>query len=228
MISVCMPTYNGEKYIREQLDSILSQLEEYDEVIISDDSSTDNTIEIIKSYKDSRIHLYPENHFQSPIFNMENALKNANGEFIFMSDQDDVWVDNKVTVMMRYLEQYDCVVSDAMIVDSDLNEIAPSYFEICKCKTGIIRNIVKNGYIGCCMAFRQTLLGKVLPFPQSIPMHDMWIGINAERYGRSIFINEKLIKYRRHENNASATSEKSNNSLVTKMKYRLDIIRALL
>lgn len=228
MISVCMPTYNGELFIKDQLDSILLQLSSQDEIIISDDSSTDNTVKIIKNYQDSRIKLLEGNRFHSPIFNMENALVHAKGDYIFLSDQDDIWLDNKVEVMMRYLNNHDCVVSDAVVVDANLKELHPSYFEIRKCHTGIVRNIVKNGYIGCCMAFRRSLLDKIIPFPRSIPMHDMWIGINAERYGKSIFINDKLIKYRRHESNASATGEKSQNTILRKMKYRIDIVSALL
>lgn len=91
MISVCMPTYNGEKFIRIQLESILSQLGNDDEIVISDDSSTDKTVEITKSFNDSRIHLLENNTFHSPIYNLENALKNAKGDFIFLSDQDDEW-----------------------------------------------------------------------------------------------------------------------------------------
>ena len=90
MISVCMATYNGEKYIEEQLKSILSQLGENDEVIVSDDSSTDNTLAIVESFNDVRIKIFPNNKFHSPIFNFENALKQATGDYIFLSDQDDV------------------------------------------------------------------------------------------------------------------------------------------
>lgn len=94
-----MTTYNGEKYISVQLDSILKQLSENDEVIISDDSSTDRTVDVIKNFKDKRIKLYEDNHFHSPIFNFENALEKASGDIIFLSDQDDVWLDNKVKIM---------------------------------------------------------------------------------------------------------------------------------
>ena len=103
MISVCIATYNGEKYIREQLDSILPQLGLDDEVIISDDSSTDNTLKIIEEYNDCRIKIFSNNKFYSPILNFENALKKAQGDFIFLSDQDDIWKSNKVEVVMKYL-----------------------------------------------------------------------------------------------------------------------------
>lgn len=228
MVSVCIPTYNGEKYIKEQIDSILQQLDENDEIIISDDSSTDATIDIIRAFNDPRIKLLLDNHFNSPIFNLENALKHASGDFIFLSDQDDVWKINKVSVMKRYLKQYTCVVSDAEIVNENLIVINPSYFNLRNCKKGLMRNIIRNSYIGCCMAFNRSILKYVLPFPKEIPMHDVWIGLISEKYGNSIFINDALIKYRRHGKNASQTGEKSKYSLRMKLKMRINIIIALI
>ena len=91
MVSVCLASYNGEKFIKQQIDSILCQLGKHDEIIISDDSSTDRTVQIIKNYNDPRIKLIEDCKFQSPIFNLENALKQAKGDYIFLSDQDDFW-----------------------------------------------------------------------------------------------------------------------------------------
>src|SRR5512135_1032010 len=98
-VSVCMATHNGAKYIQRQLNSILKQLDKSDEVIISDDSSTDDTVTLIKSFCDERITLLEDNTFFSPIFNIENALRKASGEIIFPSDQDDIWLDNKISVV---------------------------------------------------------------------------------------------------------------------------------
>lgn len=220
MISVCMPTYNGEKYIKEQLDSILCQLSQDDEVIISDDSSTDRTIEIIKSYNDARIKLLEDNHFKSPIYNLENALKQAKGDYIFLADQDDVWYPNKVAVVLNYLQEYDCVVSDATVVDSDMNVIHDSFMKLNHSKKGLIRNLIKNGFLGCCMAFSKNILDKALPFPNPIPMHDTWIGLVSEKYGKTHFLKEPLIYYRRHGDNASPTSEKSHYTIREKIYHR--------
>ena len=227
MISVCMPTYNGEKYIKEQLDSILCQLSQDDEVIISDDSSTDRTIEIIKSYNDARIKLLEDNHFKSPIYNLENALKQAKGDYIFLADQDDVWYPNKVEKLLARLADYDCVVSDATVVDSDMRELSSSLFALNKSREGFFHNFIKNGFTGCCMAFNKKILNLALPFPFNIPMHDSWIGLLAEKNGTVLFLDEPLIYYRRHGNNASATAEKSKNSICKRIKYRLDLLREL-
>ena len=95
-ISVCLASYNGEKFIFDQISSIISQLAEKDELIISDDSSTDTTLSIIKGFNDHRIKLFPGNTFYNPVYNFENALKQSAGEVIVLSDQDDIWLENKL------------------------------------------------------------------------------------------------------------------------------------
>jgi len=112
-ISVCMATYNGERYLKEQLDSILKQLSFTDEIIISDDGSQDRTIEIIESFGDSRIKLFHSTQ-QNLIYNFENALSKASGDIIFLSDQDDIWYENKVEKSMYHLQKYGLVFSNAL------------------------------------------------------------------------------------------------------------------
>lgn len=226
MISVCMPTYNGEKFIRIQLESILSQLGNDDEVVISDDSSTDKTVEIIKSLNDSRIHLLENNSFHSPIYNLENALKNAKGDFIFLSDQDDEWTEDKVSVCMEKLKDCDLVIHDADIVDGNGNQTAESFFKLNHTKSGKFYNLLKNGYLGCCMCFSKNLLSQFLPFPKKLPMHDIYIGNFAAFNGYRIrFIEDKLIHYRRHGNNASITSEHSHRKLLSRISDRITILK---
>lgn len=226
MISVCMGTYNGEKYIREQIDSILPQLAETDELIISDDGSTDRTCEIAQSCDDPRITLLHGN-FHSPIYNLENALRHAKGEQIYLADQDDVWMPDKVAVTQRYLQDHDCVVSDAVVVDAKRQVLYPSFRQLRHTGPGFVRNLLKNGYIGCCMAVNRRILDLALPFPEDIPMHDIWLGMIAEKYGRSVFLDEKLIEYRRHGDNASQTAEKSRYSLKQKLAFRTSVLRNL-
>lgn len=227
MVSVCIATYNGEKYIHQQLDSILKQLREDDEIIISDDSSTDRTLEIIQSFNDKRIHVFPNNQFYSPIFNFENAIKHAQGDYIFLSDQDDIWMDNKVEKMMDVLQHFVLVVSDCYVVDKDCCIIHNSFFKE-KPTTGILKNLIKNNYLGCCMAFRKELLSKALPFPKRIAMHDIWLGLCGALFYDTAFIPDRLIMYRRHGGNASPTAEKSKYGLKYKISYRIDMIICLI
>lgn len=227
MTSVCIATYNGEKYIKEQLDSILSQLEGDDEVIISDDGSVDNTVAIINSYKDKRIRIF-FNSFKSPIKNFEFTLTKAVGDIIFLSDQDDLWLPGKVKHLREVLKDYDMVVTDHSVIDDMGNIILKSYFAEVPSKPGIIKNLIKNTYYGCCMAFKKEVSIAAIPFPKDIPMHDIWLGFVAELYFKTCFINYPYTQYRKHVSNVSnATEIKSGNSIFKKMKFRINIIKYL-
>ena len=149
MISVCIATYNGERFIREQISSIINQLGNEDEIIISDNGSTDSTIDIIKEIDDKRIKLIKGPKKKSPTSNFENALMHAKGEYIFLSDQDDVWKDNKISICMQYLKHYDCVISDAEMVDENLNIIEKSYYKVHNTKQSRIYNtLIKKRLYG--------------------------------------------------------------------------------
>lgn len=226
MISVCIATYNGEKYINRQIESILRQIGPGDEVIVSDDGSTDNTVGTVLGIGDRRIRVMNGPGRQSPTLNFENALKAAKGEYIFLADQDDVWKDNKVEVCMKWLERYDCVVSDAEMTDEHLDTIHPSLYKIMDVKPQRLYNTLwKNGYTGCCMAFTRSVLDDALPFPPDIPMHDIWIG-NVAAYRHSVkFIGDKLIRFRRHGDTISCNGKGSRYTLWQKMKFRWNIIK---
>jgi len=226
-ISVCMATYNGEKFIKEQLDSILPQLSDEDEIIISDDGSTDTTLQILESYKDKRIHLYHSTH-KNLIFNFENALQRATGDLIFLCDQDDIWFEDKVEKYKKQLKKYYLVFSNAaMFWGNDKNDYELFFKDNVK-KTGLWNNLYKVNFLGATLAFRKSVLQKALPFPKKIAMHDIWIGLVAETMGQTHFIEEPLIHYRRHENTASTTGGKSENSLASKLKIRFDLGVALM
>jgi glycosyltransferase involved in cell wall biosynthesis len=223
-----MSTFNGESFIKQQMDSILIQLSESDELIISDDSSSDKTTEIIKGYNDSRIKLISNCKFRSPIFNIENALKQAKGDYIFLSDQDDIWYKDKVQTTLKYLQKHCTVVSDCTLINEEGIQINSSFFSLNKSRKGLLKNIFKNSYIGCCMAFNRKILKLALPFPKKIAMHDLWIGILSEFFGNPIFINDRLIYYRRHSSNFSQTSQVSRFSIWYKIGYRIEIIILLI
>jgi glycosyltransferase involved in cell wall biosynthesis len=229
MISVCIATYNGEEYIKEQLSSIISQLHDEDEIIISDDGSTDHTLSLIHSFNDTRIKIINGPKTNSPIDNFENALKASSGNYIFLSDQDDIWIKNKVEINLRYLQDYDCVISDCCVVDKNMDIISDSFYKMNNTKKGLLYNLViKNGYLGCCMSFNRRVLNKCLPFPKNIPMHDIWIGNVSAFYYKTIFISDRLINFRRHGNNASPTAEKSTYSFLRKIQFRYNIVKNIL
>lgn len=202
MNSVCMATYNGERYIQRQLESILKQLDSMDEVIIFDDCSTDNTRKVIKAMDDSRIHLYKNIKNLGVNKTFENALKKARGDIIFLSDQDDIWLDDKVAFIIDYFQKHsdvDVIQHDAEVVYENLTVIDKSFFHW-RGHVGpsVIRNLIRDTHLGCCMAMRKNVINDCLPIT-SIPYHDKWIGVVAPLTGHKVmFIPTVLMKYIRH------------------------------
>lgn len=232
MVSVCMATYNGEKYIKEQLDSILSQLTSSDEVVISDDGSMDRTVEIIKNYQDNRIKIYYAN-FKNPKKNFENALNNAQGEIVFFADQDDVWLPGKYQHCLEALKKYDLVVTDSYVVDENLKKIKSSFFDYYSSGKGILKNIFDCTYFGACMAFNKKILMRSLPMPDSKEIgHDLWIGLVAEITGKVFFLKEPFLLYRRHEKSLTNVTPKLRNrskrSLFVKIRGRFIVLKEVL
>jgi len=226
MVSVCIATYNGEKYIKEQLDSILCQLSEDDEVIISDDGSTDATLEIINSIRDDRIKLFINEENFGYTRNFEKALNLVKGDIIFLSDQDDIWCPNKVKIYLHYFGDYDILVSDAILINEQGMVLNASFFALRKPKKTRIGNILKFGYLGCCMAFKKEVLLKALPFPSksNLCTHDNWLFLIGCYFFKYKILEDKLLLYRRHENNISVGGLKNITSFLFKINYRLYLI----
>ena len=230
MISVCIATYNGEKYIKEQILSILAQLSTKDEIIISDDGSTDHTITKILEISSPIIKIVYNQNEHGYTANFENALKNAKGNFIFLSDQDDIWEPNKVACCMEHFKKYDFIISDATIIDANNHVLAPSFYKKRRSKPGLFNNLLRFSYLGCCLAFKKEILQRALPFPKDHKMctHDNWLTIIGMRYYNSIIIPDKLIRYRRYDSNTSSGGLQKTTTFLFKIKYRLYIIYWLL
>ena len=228
MISVCVATYNGSKYIKEQLISILEQLGDNDEIIISDNCSNDSTIEIINKIDDPRIKIFQIKPCSNVphvaiTFNFENALKKAKGDFVYLSDQDDIWDKNKISIFSKYFEEgYDLIVSDFCVFDKNI-DINNRPF---KGKSPYNNYLIFSPkYFGCCMAFNRYIKDCSLPFPKNLPLHDSWIGCLSEFVGNVKFINMPLTYRRIHDLNAS---ENKHNKLLYKISYRLLFFISLL
>lgn len=236
-----MATYNGAFFIEEQIKSILSQLSSEDELIISDDNSTDQTRSLILAFNDSRIKLLNNPTPRSVTRNFEHALKQATGQYIFLADQDDIWYADKVAVMLEALERADLVVSNCDFIDETGEILSSSFFETFRSGPGVVKNFTKNTFLGNCMAFNRQVLQAVLPFPNELHRatkfliyQDVWVGLVANSKFRVMFLEQKLSAFRRHGRNASPTNNdlKSPQTLIQKIRGRswlaLGLVKRLL
>lgn len=219
-IDVLLATYKGEKYLKEQLDSILNQTYQNIRLIISDDCSEDDTRKILKQYeeKDSRVKVYYQNKNIGCIRNFEFLLKQVENEVYMLSDQDDVWKPEKIEKTYEKLiqEKADLVFGDLEVVDSDLKTIYPSFNDFMKLTRKIKKHInsyelnyLYNCVTGCTIMSRKKWIDKILPLPTTSKyvLHDHWIGLMISLEGKLSYLSEKYIKYRQHEDNEVGTEK---------------------
>lgn len=235
-ISVCMATYNGGVYLKEQLESILPQLNSFDEVIISDDGSYDDTQEIVKAFKDNRIKFYQHKKIKryfwhahpsySATNNFENALALSKGDFIYLCDQDDVWEPNKIDATLLVFKEfnYDLVLHDARIINNEGKLLFESLFDYQQTRRGFFHNFKRNTYTGCSLVFKRKVLDIVMPIPTGVIGHDMWIGMLSERIMKVGIINDKLTRYRFHQNNATYSDSGNKNTIFFRIYYRIQFL----
>ncbi|MBE6821055.1 MAG: glycosyltransferase family 2 protein [Ruminococcaceae bacterium] len=225
-ISVALAAYKGQQYIAEQLESILPQLGENDEIIVSDDYPQGLTREAVMNIatRDKRVK-YIEGEGKGVVRNFENALEACTGDVIFLCDQDDVWQPDKVScVMAEIAKGADLVLHDAAVTDADLNITEPSFFAVHGSNADFKHNLIRNTFVGCCMAFTRQVMQDTLPFPEGLPMHDWWIALAAIKKGyKTVLLNKPLILWRRHGDNVTG----GKTTAVQKIKWRLKMISSL-
>lgn len=206
-VSVCMAVHNGERFLRAQIDSILGQLRPGDELVVVDDASRDDSLAVLRRVSDSRVRIECNPRNLGVLATFENALLAASGEIMFLSDQDDVWLPGKLSKSLETFasdSRVTMVVTDARVVDENGNTLVSSFFaQRGRFTPDPVRNFIKNKYLGCTIGFRRQMLSVFLPIPRDVPMHDIWFGILNGIYGRTAYIDEPLVAYRRHGRNAS-------------------------
>ena len=213
-LSVCMASYNGAAYIREQIDSILPQLGPDDELIVVDDASSDATVAVVKSIADERIALVRSEVNRGYVRTFEDAVARAHGDVIFLSDQDDVWNPSRVKTMLTALRGAPLVVSNFSAFGGDLSRIQSRRLRAADSGRRF-RNIFwvwvgVRPYYGCTMAFPAELRGALLPFPRYLTeTHDQWIGFVANACGRVVHLETETLKRRLHESNSTPRSMRS-------------------
>ena len=221
-ISVAMAVYNGADYLPEQIDSILPQLMQEDELVISYDRSTDNTWELLCGYaqQDNRIKLLC-NETPGVIGNFNNALSNCTGDYVFISDQDDRWAPNKREAMVQAFADNgaDMVIHNGVHMDCSGNVISEPFFELFRIRPEDTAwtLFVRPRYSGCTMAFTRAMLQRCLPFPPKIDGYDIWMAILSKMYGKVAYVDDILLYHRMHDHNVTT---KTSRPLSVKLKTR--------
>ena len=232
MISVCLATYNGQLTIKRQLDSILPQLTSADEIVLVDDCSNDATISIVEQTLanfsgHSQVIISQVN--QGPIRSFEIALQAAKGDYIFLSDQDDIWLDDKVVQVMDAFDRgAQLVVHDGIVVDGHEQTIDCSWnhYNHNQVPQSLLGNIIKNGFTGAMMAFTKKVKAASLPFPKMIVMHDQWLfQVSKLKHYQIINIDKPLMKYVRHGNNVTGMHKRKKSQQI---KDRINMVKCLL
>lgn len=224
MISVVLATYQGERYIDAQLDSIIQQLDSHDEIIVSDDASSDGTVGAIQRRADPRIRLFAHNDRVGYVENFQRAIDEIRGQYVFFADQDDVWLPGKVTTMLDALQGKGFAVSDAKVVNHHLELLFDSYFSWRGARRFTWETIfLKPPIIGATMSCRMDYLQTLLPLPTNVP-HDFWLTFNAAWDDQLKVLEVPLILYRRHGSAHSPTATTRTRSIGTILRERIAVI----
>lgn len=226
-VSVVMAAFNGEKYLSEQIESIITQLQSDDELLISDDGSSDRTREIVLDYMARYPNIHLINGPQTGICkNFEHCINEAHNPIILLADQDDYWINGKIqAARVVFNEHPECNVflHNAGYCDSEGNFLPGETFVDRGTRHGSFRNWLKSGYYGCCMGLRKSFADKILPFPVKGVLHDQYIGLIAESEKSAFFSSEKWILHRIHGDNYTKRQ-----SLRGMVKHRLRLLCSFL
>lgn len=217
MIDILVAVYNGEKYLKYQLDSLLSQSYKDIHIIIRDDCSTDSSADIIRGYAQRYPELIDfavnEKNSGSPGANFFAMLSHSKGEYVMFCDQDDIWTDNKVkyTVeeMLSAEKEYGkdtpiLVHSDMMVIDEDVFPITMSLFyyqRLDSRRTAVKNLLVQNIVTGCTMMLNRSLADKLNYTPATVPLHDWWIALFTACCGKIVYLDASTVMYRSHGDN---------------------------
>lgn len=217
-VAIIMATYNGEKYVGDQIDSILGSSYQDFELFIHDDGSKDGTLPLLRTYEEQypdKIHVYQNVTNMGVTMNFLNALCHTTSDYIMFCDQDDVWKNNKIAITLKRIRHMEAqlgkdrplaVFTDAVVVDQNLNVIKNSFFcssHLNTRKTDLPHMLMENKLIGCTVMVNAALR-KVIhthELPTQARFHDWWVGLIASAFGKIGFINDGTLLYRQHGGN---------------------------
>ncbi|QKF72664.1 glycosyltransferase, family 2 [Aliarcobacter faecis] len=225
LVSIAMCSYNGERFIQEQIDSILSQSYTNFELIIVDDGSNDNTIKILEDYvkKDNRVKFFQNDKNLGFVKNFEKAISLCNGDYIALADQDDIWKKDKIEVFIKNIGDNLLIYSDAILIDQYSKEIGK---ELIRPNGNLVEGKCNKAFIfyncvsGNTLMFKKELIKYILPIPEKITFHDIWIAFIASTIGTITFTEEAMTYYRRYSEQVTKDSKKEYKTISDRLKKK--------
>ena len=214
LVSIAMATYNGERYVAKQLESILAQTYKNIEVIVCDDASSDDTVSIIEAFakKDARVRLIKNENTLGYVKNFEKAISLCRGEYIALADQDDIWMEEKIATLKAEIGDASLIHSDAYLIDEKGDVFCNSYSRYERkylYPKNIVELVFNPSVTGCSVLFTKKLQEKILPFCKDIYVHDLWISMIAYKADGITYCDKPLIRYRQHRDNQIGLSNAS-------------------
>ena len=228
MISIAMTTYNGEKYLREQLDSILTQTYKNFELIICDDCSKDKTRKILTEYeqKDNRIKIYFNEENLGFKKNFEKAISFCNGDYIAFCDQDDVWNSTKLELSLSEIKSYSLLCTNAELTDSNLKPLGYTMKDsitipnFTKDNLEILKNLIHHNFVqGATILAKSVFIKKYLPIPKDVIFHDWYYAVCAMCENGIKYLDNCTIKYRQHQSNVTENKKNNLGNLIKPVIY---------
>ena len=244
MISILLASYNGEKYIAEQIDSLLAQKNRDFKLFINDDKSTDNTYEIISEYAEK----YPEMIFATQ--NEQNSggakcnfirmMIEHKDDYVMLCDQDDIWLPDKIEISLAKIKEMETihgmetpllVHTDLHVVNETLKMISPSYkiaMNADYSKTRLRNQIIQNTLTGCTVIYNRALSNLVTEIPQFMVMHDWWLMLIAAAFGKVAALDEQTVLYRQHgSNDIGAKDVRTLRYKINKLMHSKEVKKAI-
>jgi glycosyltransferase involved in cell wall biosynthesis len=231
-VSVCMATYNGDLFVGEQIRSILGELRPTDELIVVDDFSSDDTLQIVEAFHDARIRVFRNERNLGHVASFEKAIGLIRNPVILLADQDDRWLPGRVERLVWALEKSGAMVatSNSTYMDRRGVPTTGSTWRVSASRSRQhLRNILRifagrAAYFGCAMAFRRDLVALILPVPRFVESHDLWIALAANMARSNVHLDGNTLVRRIHGGNASLKRR----TIVQKLRSRVIFACSLL
>ena len=220
-ITVVLPCYNGAKYIADQINSILYSLNDFDELIVADDNSSDETVAIVEAFADKRLKLIRRQKNIGLLPSINELIDLASGDYIAFSDQDDVWMENRLSAVRQLQTAYDIIVSDCIVTNENLECINPSYFNLIGFNLKWTSNLFRCRFLGSSMVISKSFANELFPLSLSLPAHDWAISMGGLIKKKNIKVIETpLIMYRRHSGSVSSLLNGRKRSIYDRLSDR--------